>query len=51
MILDRLESEPNSLTNASVAKFLVEKCGHSQNKAAEIIGVSQPYVNKIMKNK
>lgn len=24
--------------------------GHSQNKIAEIIGVSQPYVNKILKN-
>lgn len=49
MILDRLEVESNTLTNASVAKYLVENCGHSQNKAAEIIGVSQPYVNKVLK--
>lgn len=49
MILDRLQSEPNSLTKASVAKFLVEEYGHSQNKAAQIIGVSQPFVNKSIK--
>lgn len=51
MILDRLEVESNTLTSATVAKYLVENCGHSQNKAAEIIGVSQPYVNKVLKKK
>ena len=51
MILDRLEVESNTITNASVAKYLVENCGHSQNKAAEIIGVSQPYINKVLKKK
>ena len=44
-----IKEQSNTLNNATVAKYLVEKCGHSQNKAAEIVGVSQPYVNKIMK--
>lgn len=51
MILDRLEIENNTLSSASVAKYLVENCGISQNKAAEILGVSQPYVNKIINKK
>jgi hypothetical protein len=51
MILDRLEVENNTLTPTMVAKYLVENCGHSQNKTAEILGVSQPYVNKIINKK
>lgn len=51
MILDRLHVESNTLTNASVAKYLVENCGISQNKTAEILGVTQPYVNKVINKK
>jgi hypothetical protein len=46
-----IKEHSNTLTNASVAKYLVENCGISQNKTAEILGVSQPYVNKIIKKK
>jgi plasmid maintenance system antidote protein VapI len=51
MILDRLQVESNTLSNATVAKYLVENCGISQNKTAEILGVTQPYVNKVINKK
>lgn len=51
MILDRLQVESNTLSNATVAKYLVENCGISQNKAADMLGVSQPYVNKVINKK
>lgn len=51
--VERLSSnaEQKSIDNISVAKFLVEKKGYSQNKVAEILGVSQQHINKKLKFK
>lgn len=44
-------AELKSIDNISVAKFLVDKKGYSQNKVAEILGVSQQHINKKLKFK
>jgi len=36
-----------ALSKKTVAKYLIDEIGHSQNKVAEILKVSQQYINKI----
>jgi hypothetical protein len=43
------DAERKSIDNISVAKFLVEEKGYSQKRAADIVGVTQQYVNKKLK--
>jgi len=44
-------SEQKTIDNISVAKFLIEKKGFSEKKAAETVGVTQQYINKKLKIK
>lgn len=51
--IDQLNSTGNainSLNKVIVAKYLVDKIGYSEKKAAEILNISQQYINREIKN-
>ncbi len=51
--IDQLSSTGNaisSLNKVIVAKYLVDKIGYSEKKAAEILNISQQYINREIKN-